>query len=62
MLNSNVGFVGNWDHWQKKMQHFVDVCRDGAPNESSGEMGLMVQKMLDGVYASAAGGREVNIE
>jgi predicted dehydrogenase len=62
MLNSNVGFVGNWDHWQKKMQHFVDVCRDGAPNESSGEMGLMVQKMLDGVYASAAAGREVNIE
>ena len=29
MLNSSVGYVGNWDHFQKKMQHFVNVCRDG---------------------------------
>src|SRR5262245_24838980 len=58
MLNSSVGFVGSWDHFQKKMQHFVAVCRDGAPNESSGEQGLMVQKILDGVYASAAAGKE----
>jgi predicted dehydrogenase len=62
MLNSTVGFVGSWDHFQKKMQHFVAVCRDGAPNESSGEQGLMVQKILDGVYESAKAGREVAID
>ena len=62
MLNSSVGYVGSWDHWEKKMGHFVSVCRDGAPNVSSGEQGLMVQKMLDGVYASAAAGKEVAIE
>jgi predicted dehydrogenase len=62
MLNSTVGFVGSWDHFQKKMQHFVAVCRDGAPNESSGEQGLMVQKILDGVYESAKVGREVAID
>ena len=62
MLNSSVGYIGSWDHWEKKMRHFVDVCRDGAPNASSGEQGLMVQKMLDGVYASAASGKEVVIE
>jgi predicted dehydrogenase len=61
MLNSSVGYVGSWDHWEKKMRHFVDVCRDGAPNESSGEQGLMVQKMLDGVYASSTAGKEVQI-
>ena len=55
------GTSGNWDHWERKMRHFVDVCRDGSPNESSGEQGLMVQKMLDGVYASAAQGKEVVI-
>jgi predicted dehydrogenase len=40
----------------------VAVCRDGAPNESSGEQGLMVQKILDGVYESAKAGREVAID
>jgi predicted dehydrogenase len=44
------------------MKHFVEVCRDGRANESPGEHGLMVQKMLDGVYASAAAGKEVGIE
>jgi predicted dehydrogenase len=44
------------------MEHFVAVCRDGAPNESDGNAGLMVQQMLDGVYASAEAKREVIID
>jgi predicted dehydrogenase len=62
MLNSTPGYVGQWDHFKKKMEHFVAVCRDGAPNESDGNAGLMVQQMLDGVYASAEAKREVIID
>ena len=50
------------DIFEYKMRHFVEVCRDGRSNESSGEHGLMVQKMLDGVYRSAAAGKEVAIK
>src|SRR5688572_13132709 len=62
MMNMTPGYVPQWDHFTYKMKHFVEVCRDGRPNESPGEHGLMVQKMLDGVYASAAAGKEVGIE
>ena len=62
MMNMTPGFMPKWDHFEYKMKHFVEVCRDGRTNESPGEHGLMVQKMLDGVYASAAAGKEVGIE
>ncbi|MBA3687160.1 MAG: Gfo/Idh/MocA family oxidoreductase, partial [Planctomycetes bacterium] len=45
-----------------KMRHFVAVCRDGAPNRAPGEHGVLVQRMLDGLYASAAAGREVRLD
>ena len=62
MVNLSPGYLpqGGWDAiWDRKMKHFVDVIRDGKPNQSPGEHGLMVQKMLDGVYLSAEQGREV---
>ncbi|MGH7214806.1 MAG: Gfo/Idh/MocA family protein [Tepidisphaeraceae bacterium] len=62
MMNMTPGFVPQADAFEKKIKHFVDVCRDGKPNISSGESGLMVQKMLDGVYASAESGKEVKID
>jgi predicted dehydrogenase len=62
MMNMTPGFVPSWNSFEYKMRHFVEVCRDGRPNECPGEHGLMVQKMLDGVYASAEAGREVSIE
>jgi predicted dehydrogenase len=62
MMNLTPGFVPQWDAFEKKMRHFVEVCRDGRTNDSSGEHGLMVQKMLDGVYASSASGKEVAIK
>jgi predicted dehydrogenase len=62
MMNMTPGFVPKWDHFEYKMRHFVEVCRDGRKNECPAEHGLMVQKMLDGVYASAEKGREVPIE
>jgi len=62
MINATPGYVGRWDMWEYKMRHFVEVVRDGRPNEAPAEHGVMVQKMLDGVYASAAAGREVEIK
>ena len=43
------------------MRHFVDVCLYDRKCEAPGEHGLMVQKMLDGVYLSAEAGKEVKI-
>jgi predicted dehydrogenase len=65
MMNLSPGWLPKlgWDAiWDVKMKHFVDVCRDGAPNRAPGEHGLMIQKMLDGVYESARKGREVAIK
>jgi predicted dehydrogenase len=61
-LNMTPGWLGKWDVFEYKMKHFVDVCREGRENESSGEHGLMVQKMLDAVYLSAERGAEVKID
>lgn len=62
MINATPGYVGNWDIWEYKMRHFVEVVRDGRVNEAPAEHGVMVQKMLDGVYASAEAGKEVTIK
>ncbi len=59
MFNSTPSFTGKWDCFEHKMRHFVEVCRDGKPNQATGEQGLMIQQMLDGVYQSAEAGKEV---
>src|SRR5688572_9342086 len=61
-MNMTPGWLGKWDVFEYKMKHFVEVCRDGRQNEAPGEHGVMVQKMLDGIYASSEKGREVAIE
>lgn len=61
MMNAKPAFLGNWDMWMYKMQHAVEVFRDGRTNECPAEHGVTVQKMLDSVYASAAAGKEVTI-
>ncbi|MBN1809215.1 MAG: Gfo/Idh/MocA family oxidoreductase [Planctomycetes bacterium] len=61
MVNIEPAFVGNWDAFKYKMEHFVDCVRGDAVCDSPAEDGLMVQKMIDGVYESAAKGREVVI-
>jgi len=62
MFNTTAAYVGSWDHFGYKIKHFVEVCQGLRPNEAPAEHGLMVQKMLDGIYASSAAGKEVNIE
>jgi predicted dehydrogenase len=43
------------------MRNFVEHCLYNKPTMAPAEHGLMVQKMLDGIYASAEKGREVAI-
>jgi predicted dehydrogenase len=63
MLNCAPGYIPKVDIFLQKMKQFVEVCLDGKPSQAPGEHGLIVQQMLDGIYASAAkGGREVQIK
>ncbi len=62
MVNAVPQFIGKQEMWDYKMRHFVEVCRDNRKNESPGEHGLMVQKMLDAIYLSAEKGKEVAID
>lgn len=62
MMNMTPVTVGKAEIWEYKMRHFVEVSRDGRTNEAPGEHGLLVQKMLDGVYAAAEAGKEVAIK
>ena len=47
--------------FQSKLRKFVDTALYNKPTEAPAEHGLMVQKMLDGIYRSAELGREVKI-
>jgi predicted dehydrogenase len=50
------------DAFGLKMRNFVDHVLYDTESMAPAEHGLMVQKMLDGIYASAAKGREVAIK
>ena len=57
MMNMTPGYRAEGRITSKhKMRHFVEVCRDGKRERVPGEHGLMVQKMLDGVYAERGKG------
>jgi predicted dehydrogenase len=65
MVNQSPAFTapsGFGDHFQAKMRNFVDHVLYNKPTLAPAEHGLMVQKMLDGIYASAAKGKEVDID
>jgi predicted dehydrogenase len=66
MVNMTPAFVGNETDFHAlfrlKMRNFADHVLHGKPTEAPGEAGVMVQKILDGVYRSAEVGREVGIE
>ncbi len=66
MVNTSPGYVGNSTTFEQlfplKLRNWVDGCVKGSPLEAPAEAGLAVQKMLDGVYRSAAAGKEVAIK
>lgn len=64
MVNITPAFLpkGDFDGLiSAKLRNFVDACLYDAPLMAPGEAGLAVQAMIDGVYRSAACGREVEI-
>ena len=67
MVNAVPGWISQETDFKalfgSKLRNFTDACLKGTPLRAPGEAGLAVQKILDGVYRSAAGGgREVPIE
>ncbi len=66
MTNVTPSWVGSGDFgklFDEKLRGFVDYCLYNKPTIAPAEAGLMVQKMLDGIYRSAAaGGKEVKID
>jgi len=65
MVNQTPGYLpsGSFgDHFAAKMRNFVEHVLYNKPTTAPAEHGLMVQKMLDGIYESAAKGGEVKID
>ena len=62
MVNATPAFLPTEDHFHTKMRHFADVCLYNLKCEAPIEQGLMVQKMLDSIYAASAAGKEVKID
>ena len=66
MVNTVPGYLPGSDFsvmFKHKLQNWVDAILKGTELRAPGEAGLAVQKILDGVYRSAAsGGREVTID
>ncbi len=60
-VNTKPAFLKKTDIWDEKLRHFIEVARGERENQSSGVEGLAVQKILNGVYDSAAAGREMEL-
>lgn len=50
------------DYFVAEIDHFIDCVENGKQPMSSLEDGVMLQRMLDGIYRSAALGKEVKID
>ncbi len=66
MLNSQPAYVGGKVDFaglfSLKLRNFVDACLNNATLRAPGEAGMAVQTMLDGIYRSAAKGKEVVLD
>jgi len=65
MVNESPAYVGARSDFaylfERKLADWVEACLRGTPLRAPGEAGLAIQKILDGVYRSAAAGKEVAI-
>jgi predicted dehydrogenase len=66
MLNCSPAFVGHdtgfYALFRLKLRNFAEHVLHDKPTEAPAEAGLMVQKILDGMYGSAEAKREVTID
>ncbi len=64
MVNITPAYLPTMDFdglFTAKLENFVQAVLDDAPLEAPAEAGLAIQEMIDGIYRSAAAGREVDI-
>ena len=61
MVNMQTVFLPKDDCFKIKIKNWIAVCRGEMENDAPGEDGLMVQRLLDGVYISSEKGKEVDI-
>ncbi len=66
MVNCAPNFLGSdmsFDAlFYAKLRNWIDAATKNVPLDAPGEAGLAIQKMIDGVYRSAAAGKEVIIK
>jgi predicted dehydrogenase len=65
MVNIKPAYLGGTEWgalFRSKLQNWVDGCLKGSELQADGYDGLNVQKILDGIYRSAAAGKEVTIK
>jgi len=62
MVDMTPAFIPNQDCFERKLRYFVDTALYNKPTEAPAEAGLMVQKMIDGIYLAAEKGKEVAIK
>ena len=48
--------------FENEINHFVDCVMNGTPCRAPAEDGIMLMKILDGIYESARTGHEVILE
>lgn len=53
--------VGNESNFDNEIRHFLDCVKEGKEPLAPARDGVMVQKMLNGIYESAATGKEVKL-
>jgi predicted dehydrogenase len=61
MTSSKPDFLPNIDAFEVKMRSFVDTALYNKPNISDAADGLVIQKIIDGIYKSAKDGKEVSV-
>jgi predicted dehydrogenase len=54
--------IGMGDPWRGQIQHFVDCILQNKTPDPDANQGVQMMKMLDGIYKSAATGKEVVIK
>lgn len=54
-------FNADVDRYASQAKSFVSACRGDAPPAATGQEGVVVMKVLDGIYASSESDREIEI-
>ncbi len=61
MVNIEPAYTGKWQGMTRKLQEWIAFLRGEQETQCPARSGLMVQKILDGLYESAEAGREVEL-